>query len=82
MAASQTTVGIDNIRQAPSVTKYSQLLMNAGIPIQSTVLATHLSNQCYSICFRVESGQCGICFSPVITIETESETGQSSFGLR
>ena len=30
------------------------------------VSETHLSDQCYSICFRRESGQCAICFQPVI----------------
>ena len=45
-------------------------------------LATHLSNQCYTICFRRETGQCGICFSPVTTIAIGAAAAQSSFGLR
>ena len=30
------------------------------------ILATHLSNQCYSICFRRNLNKCGICFFPTI----------------
>ena len=32
------------------------------------LLATHLSNQNYHICFRRASGKCGLCFVPSITI--------------
>eukprot|EP00095_Tigriopus_kingsejongensis_P001496 maker-scaffold124_size330879-snap-gene-2.10 protein:Tk01496 transcript:maker-scaffold124_size330879-snap-gene-2.10-mRNA-1 annotation:"AGAP009769-PA" len=36
-----------------------------GVPaVQNN--ATHLQDQCYSMCWRVEEGQCGICFTPVI----------------
>ena len=36
--------------------------------------ATHLSNQCYAICFRQNAAKCGICFQPVVlgTIDTAS----------
>ncbi len=32
--------------------------------------ATHLSNQCYSMCIRRASGMCGICFYPTIITPT------------
>ena len=35
-----------------------------------SLLATHLSSQRYSICFRRASGMCGVCFIPSITIAT------------
>ncbi len=29
--------------------------------------ATHLSSQCYNMCFRRESGFCAICFTTAVT---------------
>ncbi|XP_059088965.1 uncharacterized protein LOC131885059 [Tigriopus californicus] len=46
--------------------------------ISSTV--THLSNQCYAMCFRQELGKCAICFSPV-SVGTAAAIDQGSFGL-
>ncbi|XP_059079506.1 uncharacterized protein LOC131877755 isoform X2 [Tigriopus californicus] len=46
--------------------------------------ATHLSNQCYSICFRQEPGQCAICFAPVVAggeSKMAENMVQGSFGL-
>ncbi|XP_059083485.1 uncharacterized protein LOC131880797 isoform X1 [Tigriopus californicus] len=40
--------------------------------------ATHLSNQCYSMCFRQEANHCAICFVPAVL---GSPTIQGSFGL-
>lgn len=40
--------------------------------------ATHLSNQCYSMCFRQEPNNCAICFIPVVL---GTPTMQGSFGL-
>jgi len=53
---------------------------------QDTVPAatTHLSSQNYNICFRRESGRCGICFIPAVTIKTipdNTALTQTSFGL-
>ncbi|XP_059089365.1 uncharacterized protein LOC131885355 [Tigriopus californicus] len=41
---------------------------------------THLSNQCYTMCFRQEPGKCAICFQPVIA-GTGMTGDQGSFGL-
>eukprot|EP00094_Tigriopus_californicus_P013836 TCALIF_13391-PA protein Name:"Protein of unknown function" AED:0.62 eAED:0.62 QI:0/0/0/0.5/0/0.5/2/0/66 len=38
---------------------------------------THLSNQCYTICFRQEHDKCGICFTPV----NDGTIAPGSFGL-
>ncbi|TRY62166.1 hypothetical protein TCAL_13661, partial [Tigriopus californicus] len=46
--------------------------------ISSTV--THLSSQCYTMCFRQELGKCAICFSTVI-VGTGTAIDQGSFGL-
>jgi hypothetical protein len=40
--------------------------------------ATHLSNQCYSFCFRRSAGNCGICFSPTIIATTIDVISQVS----
>ncbi|XP_059088976.1 uncharacterized protein LOC131885067 isoform X2 [Tigriopus californicus] len=45
--------------------------------VTSTV--THLSNQCYNMCFRQEVGKCAICFN--VVIEGTGATDQGSFGL-
>ncbi len=52
----------------------------------STFPATHLSNQCYSMCFRREANFCAICFTTAITNivganTDDTENAQSSFGL-
>ena len=52
----------------------------------STFPATHLSNQCYSMCFRREANFCAICFTTAITNNVgantaDTENAQSSFGL-
>eukprot|EP00094_Tigriopus_californicus_P001497 TCALIF_01452-PA protein Name:"Protein of unknown function" AED:0.07 eAED:0.07 QI:0/0.85/0.93/0.93/0.71/0.8/15/58/393 len=39
------------------------------------IKATHLSNQCYTMCFRQEQGKCAICYQAV------DVAGQGSFGL-
>ena len=44
------------------------------------VTQTHLSNQCYTMCIRRESGRCYICFQAVII--TATFPAQASFGLR
>lgn len=49
-----------------------------AMAVTSTV--THLSNQCYTMCFRQEQGKCAICFQPVIVPST-SAMDQGSFGL-
>ncbi|TRY61752.1 hypothetical protein TCAL_11241, partial [Tigriopus californicus] len=41
---------------------------------------THLSNQCYTICFRQELGKCGICFGTAIP-GGAATMDQGSFGL-
>ncbi len=48
--------------------------------------ATHLSSQCYSMCFRRENNFCAICFTTAITNivganTADTENAQSSFGL-
>ncbi|CAB4054062.1 unnamed protein product [Lepeophtheirus salmonis] len=40
----------------------------------TTTSSSHLSNQCYSICFRQEATKCSICFASAIA-------GQNTFGL-
>eukprot|EP00095_Tigriopus_kingsejongensis_P000992 maker-scaffold39_size501901-snap-gene-4.21 protein:Tk00992 transcript:maker-scaffold39_size501901-snap-gene-4.21-mRNA-1 annotation:"hypothetical protein DAPPUDRAFT_308003" len=47
----------------------------ANVPLTTT----HLSNQCYSMCFKQEPGQCAICFAPVVM--GIPGTVQGSFGL-
>ncbi len=48
--------------------------------------ATHLSSQCYSICFRREASYCAICFTTAITNTVgantaDTENAMTSFGL-
>ena len=40
------------------------------------ISVTHLSNQDYDICFRRNSGNCAVCFTPTI------DTDPKSFGVR
>lgn len=48
----------------------------------TTATFTHLSNQCYDICFRRNSGNCAICFIPSITITgANAAITQTTFGL-
>ncbi|XP_059087673.1 uncharacterized protein LOC131884050 [Tigriopus californicus] len=44
---------------------------------------THLSNQCYNICIRRESGRCAICYVPNFadSIAGAIESSQVAFGL-
>ncbi|XP_059089368.1 uncharacterized protein LOC131885357 [Tigriopus californicus] len=54
-----------------------------NFPTTATALTstvTHLSNQCYTMCFRQEQGKCAICFQPVITASI-AVIDQASFGL-
>ncbi|XP_059089974.1 uncharacterized protein LOC131885814 [Tigriopus californicus] len=49
-----------------------------NFPTQSPTVplsTTHLSNQCYTMCFRSEEGKCAICYQAVDVV------GQGSFGL-
>lgn len=41
---------------------------------------THLSSQCYTMCFRQEMGKCAICYSTVIE-GTATAIDQGSFGI-
>ncbi|TRY62048.1 hypothetical protein TCAL_13257, partial [Tigriopus californicus] len=51
-----------------------------GTTVTSTV--THLSSQCYTMCFRQEEGKCAICFDTVIPgAATAAVIDQGSFGL-
>ncbi|TRY61781.1 hypothetical protein TCAL_16302 [Tigriopus californicus] len=45
------------------------------------VLVTHLSNQCYTMCFRQEVGKCAICYNTVILGAADMAIDQGSFGL-
>jgi hypothetical protein len=45
-----------------------------------TSTATHLSSQYYSMCFRRGSGNCAICFTPVLSTPA-AVIAQASFGL-
>ncbi|XP_059089773.1 uncharacterized protein LOC131885674 isoform X2 [Tigriopus californicus] len=51
----------------------------SGTTISSTV--THLSNQCYTMCFRQEEGKCAICYNTVIPGDPGMAIDQGSFGL-
>ena len=47
---------------------------------------THLSSQCYSMCFRREAGFCALCLTTAITpivgdIAPQANNAQTSFGL-
>ncbi|XP_059088780.1 uncharacterized protein LOC131884901 [Tigriopus californicus] len=56
---------------------------NYNFPTTATTVTstvTHLSNQCYTMCFRQEQGKCAICFQPVIAASTAA-INQASFGL-
>ncbi|TRY61310.1 hypothetical protein TCAL_01452 [Tigriopus californicus] len=49
-----------------------------NFPTQASIVppeTTHLSNQCYTMCFRQEQGKCAICYQAV------DVAGQGSFGL-
>ncbi|XP_059089881.1 uncharacterized protein LOC131885754 [Tigriopus californicus] len=46
-----------------------------------TADVTHLSNQCYTMCFRQEMGKCAICYNTVITGDPTDANKQGSFGL-
>ncbi|XP_059088177.1 uncharacterized protein LOC131884423 [Tigriopus californicus] len=53
-----------------------------NFPTQSALVplgTTHLSNQCYTMCFRQEMGKCAICYQ-VATMGVVG-VGQGSFGL-
>ncbi|TRY80030.1 hypothetical protein TCAL_16034 [Tigriopus californicus] len=58
-------------------------LASFNFPTTDSAIAdgtTHLSSQCYNICFRQEEGKCAICFNTVIM--GGGVTGnQGSFGL-
>ena len=52
-----------------------------------SIVATHLSSQCYTMCFRREVNFCAICFTtaitPILGANTdELNNNQASFGLR
>ena len=45
-------------------------------------VATHLSNQCYNMCFRQNENNCAICFVPAINVAAaDNAAAQISFGL-
>ncbi len=44
-------------------------------------LATHLSNQCYTICVRREEGFCSICYRAAVVPAIGAAITQNSFGL-
>ena len=46
------------------------------------VSATHLSNQCYTMCIRREAGFCAICYVPTRDGINGNQNNQQSFGLR
>ena len=54
---------------------YSFFVITLGIFF---LIATHLSNQNYHVCFRRASGKCGICFVPSITITTAASNVAAS----
>eukprot|EP00094_Tigriopus_californicus_P013763 TCALIF_13319-PA protein Name:"Protein of unknown function" AED:0.29 eAED:0.29 QI:0/0.16/0/0.42/1/1/7/0/276 len=63
--------------------KQSRCVHSFNFPTSSSTVAstvTHLSNQCYTICFRQEQGKCAICYSTVI-MGTAAAIDQGSFGL-
>eukprot|EP00095_Tigriopus_kingsejongensis_P001495 maker-scaffold124_size330879-snap-gene-2.11 protein:Tk01495 transcript:maker-scaffold124_size330879-snap-gene-2.11-mRNA-1 annotation:"conserved hypothetical protein" len=61
----------------------SGMLASYGFPTSTNPLlptTTHLQSQCYSMCWRVEEGFCGICYTPVIQ-PTDLLTMTASFGI-
>ncbi|XP_059089013.1 uncharacterized protein LOC131885091 isoform X2 [Tigriopus californicus] len=55
-----------------------------NFPIGETAVTadvTHLSNQCYTMCFRQEVGKCAICYNTVILGAADMAIDQGSFGL-
>ena len=46
------------------------------IMCHSHFLATHLSNQCYNICFRRNYRTCAICFSPTVIVAISAAINQ------
>lgn len=46
-----------------------------------TAEVTHLSNQCYTMCFRQELGKCAICYNTAIPGTPAMVIDQGSFGL-
>ena len=49
------------------------------------ILATHLSNQAYTICIRKPSGANRICYIPCTNVDATIAAGanvQASFGIR
>lgn len=38
------------------------------------ILATHLSNQCHTMCFRQNEGKCGICYQAVVSGNGQGQT--------
>ena len=43
--------------------------------------ATHLSNQCYTMCIRREAGFCAICYVATRDGINDNANNQQSFGL-
>ena len=64
----------------PQVSPHVTIILTTPLT-RSSLLATHLSNQCYTACFRQEQGNCGICFVAANSIAI-SNMQQTSFGLR
>ncbi len=59
-----------------------ELLENKAGNSFQTILATHLSSQCYTICVRREEGFCSICYIPSVTDDANDAAAmQNSFGL-
>ena len=47
--------------------------------LNGTLLATHLSSQCYEICIRRDPGMCAICYIPAMV--PAAGAGSPTFGL-
>jgi hypothetical protein len=63
----------------------SGTLSSYNFPTSSSTVGsstTHLSSQCYTICFRQNQGYCSVCFTTAITTTNPSPANmQTSFGL-
>ena len=52
------------------------LILHLTSHILTYILATHLSNQAYDMCFRRASGKCSLCVSPTVIVAAPSITSQ------
>ncbi|TRY61361.1 hypothetical protein TCAL_01497 [Tigriopus californicus] len=68
-------IRFDFLHLAEKMTMHPFCILVSQYVCGDDMAATHLSNQCYTMCFRSEEGKCAICYQAVDVV------GQGSFGL-